>query len=115
LASAPPHGPFLFSLFWRQDLIDLLAGELTNLPGFRARFSLREGRIRSQIIKLFIPVPEDGPDFRHLLVRQAQSFAHPLELSLHPTARRVRLLRSWRRLASLLPSEHALPDSEQPA
>jgi hypothetical protein len=60
----------LFSLLRRQDQIDLPAGGLTDRGGFRARIALRERRIRSQILKLFVPDLEDGSDFSHLIVRQ---------------------------------------------
>ena len=70
LANPPPHCLLLFFLFRRQDLIDLLAGGLADLGGFRARLPLWERRIRSKIFKLFVPVLEDGPDFCLLVVRQ---------------------------------------------
>jgi hypothetical protein len=60
----------LFSLFRRQDLIDLLAGGPTDLGGFRARIPLRERRFGAKIFKLFVPVLEDGSDSCHLIVRQ---------------------------------------------
>jgi hypothetical protein len=69
-ANPPPHCLLLFPLFRRQDLIDLLAGGLTNRGSFRARLTLRERRIRSQIFKLSVPDLEDGSDFCHLVVRQ---------------------------------------------
>jgi hypothetical protein len=60
----------LFSLFRRQDLIDLLAGGPTDLGGFRPRIPLWERRFRSKIFKLFVPVLEDGANSCLLVVRQ---------------------------------------------
>jgi hypothetical protein len=60
----------LFSLLRRQDLIDLPAGRLADRGGFRARIALRERRIRSQILKLFVPDLEDGSDSCHLIIRE---------------------------------------------
>ena len=70
LANPPPRYLLLFSLYRRQDLIDLPAGGLTDRGGFRARVPLWERRIRSQILKLFVPDQEDGSDSCHLIFRQ---------------------------------------------
>jgi hypothetical protein len=110
-ANPSPHGPFPFSLFWRQDSSDLPAGGLTNLGGLGPRFPLREGRIRTQIIKLFVPFLEDGKHLCLLLLRQVEARGHPLKLALGSTVRGARLLRGRRRSASLLPGKLVLPES----
>jgi hypothetical protein len=92
-------------LFRRKDLLDLLAGGLANLGGLGARLTLGEGRIRAQIIKLLIPFLEDGKDLRLLLLRQVETLAHPLKLTLSPTVGGARFLRGGRRSARLLPGK----------
>jgi hypothetical protein len=101
------------SLFRRQGAFDLAPRGLSDLSGFRSRFSLGQGCIRSQIFELLITRFKDWPDLGYLVVCYVQRLPHPLQFVLHLSMGHASLLFGGRRWRRFLSGEAGLANRQQ--